>query len=115
MSAVPEKSKLHERARLRLSECSIAAAQTSAGEPARSWRDNLAPGISTEEQTAIFEPYYRSEGTAALPGIGLGLAISQLLVKQMGGELALRSQLGQGATFTIRLPATNGVRSSYLA
>jgi len=87
---------------------------TDAGVGEVSVRDT-GPGISTEEQTAIFEPYYRSEGTAALPGIGLGLAISRLLVKQMGGELALRSQLGQGATFTIRLTATNGVRSSYLA
>jgi sigma-B regulation protein RsbU (phosphoserine phosphatase) len=67
---------------------------------------DTGPGIPKSEQTAIFEPYYRSEGTAALPGIGLGLAISQLLVTQMGGALALRSESGQGATFTIRLPVT---------
>jgi signal transduction histidine kinase len=76
---------------------------------------DTGPGISIGEQAAIFEPYYRSEGTAALPGIGLGLAISQLLVKQMGGELALHSQLGQGATFTIRLPVSEGVCSCDLA
>jgi signal transduction histidine kinase len=49
-------------------------------------------------------PYYRSERAAQLPGIGLGVAISQLLVQQMGGALALRSEPGQGAAFTIRLP-----------
>ena len=76
---------------------------------------DTGPGISIGEQAAIFEPYYRSDSTAALPGIGLGLAISQLLVQQMGGELALRSELGQGATFTIRLPVFEGVCSCDLA
>ncbi|MBA3969477.1 MAG: GAF domain-containing protein, partial [Gemmatimonadetes bacterium] len=48
---------------------------------------DTGPGIVEAEQTAIFEPYYRSEGTAEMPGVGLGLAISHALVRQMGGEL----------------------------
>jgi signal transduction histidine kinase len=63
------------------------------------------PGIAPDEQRAIFEPYYRSDGTAIVPGVGLGLAISQSLVKQMGGGLAVRSNVGAGATFAIRFPA----------
>jgi signal transduction histidine kinase len=62
------------------------------------------PGIARAEQAAIFQPYYRSEGTASAPGVGLGLAISRALVEQMGGELDLESEPGAGSTFIIRLP-----------
>ena len=65
---------------------------------------DTGPGIAPAEQATIFEPYYRSENVAGLPGIGLGLTISQLLVRQMGGELTLDSELGHGSTFSIRLP-----------
>ena len=61
-------------------------------------------GIAPGEQAAIFEPYYRSEAMALIPGIGLGLAISRALVRQMGGELELESELGAGASFIVRLP-----------
>jgi signal transduction histidine kinase len=61
------------------------------------------PGIAPAERDAIFEAYYRSPDTAALPGIGLGLAISHALVAQMGGALRVESELGTGSAFTIRL------------
>jgi signal transduction histidine kinase len=62
------------------------------------------PGIAEAERAAIFEPFYRSEGTAEAPGVGLGLAISHALVQQMGGELLLESEVGRGSTFVVRLP-----------
>jgi sigma-B regulation protein RsbU (phosphoserine phosphatase) len=65
---------------------------------------DTGPGIAEAERAAIFEPYYRSEGTAEAPGVGLGLAISHALVRQMGGELLLESEVGAGSTFIIRLP-----------
>ena len=65
---------------------------------------DTGPGIAPAEQASIFEPYYRSAGTAVLPGIGLGLAISRSLVAQMGGELAVESEVGRGSTFAIRFP-----------
>jgi signal transduction histidine kinase/CheY-like chemotaxis protein len=62
-------------------------------------------GISAAEQELIFQPFER--GTSAggsRQGKGLGLAIVQDLVRALGGELALQSQLGQGSTFCVRLP-----------
>jgi phosphoserine phosphatase RsbU/P len=68
------------------------------------------PGIAPEEQAAIFEPYYRAEGTAQLPGVGLGLAISQGLVRQMDGRIELESTIGVGSTFVISFPAVATAR-----
>ena len=65
---------------------------------------DTGPGIPFAEQAAIFEPYYRSESTASLPGVGLGLAISYALVARMGGVLDLQSEPGVGSTFAVRLP-----------
>ena len=65
---------------------------------------DTGPGISPAEAAAIFEPYYRSEGTAKLPGVGLGLAISRALVAEMGGQLEIESEVGVGSTFIMRCP-----------
>jgi signal transduction histidine kinase len=66
------------------------------------------PGIAESDQGAIFEAYYRSERTAGAAGVGLGLAISGALVRQMSGVMEVRSRLGEGAKFTIRLPVFSG-------
>ena len=65
---------------------------------------DTGPGIAESERAAIFEPYYRSAGTAKAPGVGLGLAISHALAIQMGGTLTVESTLGEGSTFCLRLP-----------
>ena len=72
---------------------------------------DTGPGIPVAERRSVFEPYYRGEGTARAPGIGLGLAISQALVAQMGGALALESEVGVGSSFVIRLPSAQCDRS----
>jgi signal transduction histidine kinase len=66
---------------------------------------DTGPGIAAHDRLSIFEPYFRSEGTAAIPGVGLGLAISSALVKQMGGRLEVDSELGVGSSFTLWLPS----------
>lgn len=66
---------------------------------------DTGPGIAPAEQAAIFEPYYRSENAASLPGVGLGLAISHSLIAQMGGVLDLQSEMGVGSSFAVRLPS----------
>jgi PAS domain S-box-containing protein len=71
------------------------------------------PGIPEEYQERIFEEFVRLpvEGEAAsLPGTGLGLAVSQRLVKAMGGALTVASAPGQGSEFTFLLPLYEPVR-----
>jgi signal transduction histidine kinase len=57
-------------------------------------------GIAEENMKKIFEPLF----TTKPKGIGLGLAISKRLVEQNGGKIEVASQVGEGATFTVKLP-----------
>ncbi|MBW4561591.1 MAG: HAMP domain-containing histidine kinase [Mojavia pulchra JT2-VF2] len=64
-------------------------------------------GITPENQTRIFEPYFRvgSSDMSYLPeSTGLGLAIVLRLVKLLQGEINLVSQVGVGSTFSVTLP-----------
>jgi len=63
-------------------------------------------GISPEEQRKVFERFHRVSTGAVhdVRGSGLGLAIVHHIVAAHGGTVTVRSQLGQGSTFTIRLP-----------
>lgn len=63
-------------------------------------------GIPLADQAKIFEPFYRvdSDRCRATGGTGLGLAIVKTLVEAMGGRVTVQSTLGQGSTFTLRLP-----------
>ncbi len=61
-------------------------------------------GIPEEQQEEIFEEFARFAPHQA-PGAGLGLAISRRVASALGGALTVRSVVGQGSTFTLRLPA----------
>lgn len=61
------------------------------------------PGIAMADQQRIFERYERVGNEPG--GIGLGLAISRRLARSMGGDIELESAPGQGARFTLVLPA----------
>ncbi len=63
-------------------------------------------GIPAENLDKVFEPLF----TTKPKGIGLGLAISRRLVEQNGGQIEVASQLGQGTTFTVKLPQEKGGR-----
>lgn len=71
---------------------------------------DTGPGIPAEKLHAIFQPYYRlpDAETNAPEGLGLGLAISRELVRQMGGDIEADSEPGRGSSFTIRLPLAGG-------
>ena len=64
-------------------------------------------GIPPGEQERIFEKFYRLDPaqTRGVGGSGLGLYISRELVTRMGGRMTVRSRPGEGAAFTVELPA----------
>jgi len=97
-----------------------AQAIAAAGRPgtveirAHPWLDGVAievvddgPGIPEELHQRIFEPFFTTKQTGE--GTGLGLSICQGIIREHGGRLSVRSAPGQGATFTIELPASHEV------
>lgn len=64
------------------------------------------PGIAPSEHVRIFREFYRSPAAyrSGAPGTGLGLALVKRHVEALGGAIAVSSQVGAGATFTITLP-----------
>ena len=67
---------------------------------------DTGPGIPAEDQSRLFERFYRVDKARSreLGGTGLGLAIVKHLVRAHGGEVRVESQLGHGATFFFTLP-----------
>jgi signal transduction histidine kinase/DNA-binding response OmpR family regulator len=67
-------------------------------------------GIAQEEQVKVFQRFYRGNAgrESGAPGTGLGLAICQEIIARHGGKITLDSQVGNGSTFTIWLPAEDG-------
>lgn len=70
-------------------------------------------GMSEEFQQHLYEPFCREEQQVegASSGTGLGAPIAKQLVELMGGTMSFTSILGQGTTFTIRLPFEKCKRS----
>ena len=66
-------------------------------------------GIHAAEQGRIFEPYYQGEaGQQLQSSTGLGLAITNQIVRLLQGKIHLKSEVGVGSTFTITLPLKIG-------
>ncbi len=63
-------------------------------------------GMSPEVTSHIFERFYREDSSRsrASGGSGLGLAIVRTLVESHGGSITVDSAVGEGTTFTVRLP-----------
>jgi two-component system, sensor histidine kinase and response regulator len=72
-------------------------------------------GIDEQESKKIYEQFYQSDATLSKKqqGIGLGLSITNNLVRLLKGKLDMQSQLNQGSTFTVQLPFETGEVLSY--
>ena len=70
-------------------------------------------GIAETELEFLFDRFTRSEGAESKAGSGLGLAITKMLVDVLGGQIEVRSMLGEGSVFTVILPTTYVDESTY--
>ncbi|MGE5227942.1 MAG: ATP-binding protein [Planctomycetaceae bacterium] len=65
------------------------------------------PGIEAEELSRIFDRFHQTERSIShSEGFGLGLYITKLLTEAMGGWIDVRSEVGDGTTFSVTLPGT---------
>jgi signal transduction histidine kinase len=79
------------------------SAETIKGTASIRLRDH-GPGVSSAGQRRLFQPFHKSANEAAnsAPGVGLGLALSKRLAREMGGDLRYEAN-GQGACFALSL------------
>jgi two-component system capsular synthesis sensor histidine kinase RcsC len=63
-------------------------------------------GMTSQQQTAVFEPFSQADATVSrrFGGTGLGLTLCARLAQAMGGSIAVRSEPGNGSCFTVRVP-----------
>lgn len=66
-------------------------------------------GISPENMKRIFEPFF---STKSKQGTGLGLSITYGLVKKLGGDIQVASEVGKGTTFSVKLPIVQASKES---
>jgi len=67
-------------------------------------------GMSVEQMRLIFQPFTQADAstTRAFGGTGLGLAITRRIAELLGGDVAVKSVLGKGSTFVLRVLADIG-------
>jgi Na+/proline symporter/signal transduction histidine kinase/CheY-like chemotaxis protein len=70
------------------------------------------PGIALAQQKAIFREFERLEQNREIPGLGLGLAISERIAKLLGLSISVKSQLGKGTCFSIEIPRVSASESA---
>ncbi len=90
-------------------------AQNATAKVATSWDEKTSTvrvtitdngvGIAEENMASIFEVFASTKGAR---GTGLGLPVSQKIVREHGGQIVVKSKVGQGSEFTIELPVKRG-------
>jgi signal transduction histidine kinase len=87
--------------------------QTARNRLQLSVRDH-GPGISAEQKSRLFQPFSRSgrDTANAAPGVGLGLALSRRLARDMGGDLFRDEKIADGTAFVLTLPVLDSATRS---
>ena len=80
-------------------ELIVAVTKTDDGQAKISVTDT-GPGISTDDQSKVFDAYFSKRKG----GTGLGLAMTRRIAQEHGGRMELQSELGKGSSFAIVLP-----------
>lgn len=83
---------------------SLGASLEPGGERVRLAFGDQGCGIAEEDLSKIFQPYFTTKDV----GIGLGLAITERVVREHGGEIVVDSIVGRGTTFSVLLPSKTG-------
>ncbi len=66
--------------------------------------EDRGPGIDGDEQSKLFEKFYRGHMLTSKRGLGLGLAICRIIVEAHGGQIWAQNRVGGGAVFKFSLP-----------
>lgn len=85
----------------------IGLAASAVGDAVEIRVSDRGPGIPREDLGRIFEPFYRGRRAVddQIPGTGLGLSLVKRIVEAHGGKIEVRSELGRGTDFVVRIPA----------
>ncbi len=63
-------------------------------------------GMTEEQVRHVFDRFWRADESGNVPGTGLGMSIAQEIVRLLGGDITIKSELGKGTVVTIWLPKT---------
>jgi PAS domain S-box-containing protein len=102
-------NKFTERGQIRLTVTTDVVSGNGAATPVQFIVFQVADtgiGMTPEQQQRLFQPFTQADAstTRKYGGSGLGLALSSSFCRMLGGEIQVQSAVGQGSTFTVRLP-----------
>ncbi len=76
--------------------------------------EDTGVGIDDQEIDQIFEPFTRILDERIIEGTGIGLTLSKQLIALMNGTISVKSELGEGSTFWIELPAVENISTNQI-